>query len=58
MINYKPVDLPERTVTVRNKRDTYVYLTQRVEYSSKLNRGLNILQNLNVHDLKELRLES
>ena len=36
MINYKPVDLPERTVTVRNKRDTYVYLTQRVEYSSKL----------------------
>lgn len=36
MINYKPVDLPERTVTVRTKSGTYVYLTQRVEYSSKL----------------------
>ena len=36
MINYKPVDLPDRTVTVRTKSGTYVYLTQRVEYSSKL----------------------
>jgi transposase len=36
MINYKPVDLPERTVTVRTKSGTYVYLTQGVEYSSKL----------------------
>ena len=36
MIDYKPVDLPERTVTVRTKSGTYVYLTQRVEYSSKL----------------------
>mgnify|MGYP000308522981 FL=1 len=36
MINYKPVDLPERTVTVRTKSGTYAYLTQRVEYSSKL----------------------
>lgn len=36
MINFKPVDLPERTVTVRTKSGTYVYLTQRVEYSSKL----------------------
>lgn len=36
MINYKPVDLPERTVTVRTKSGTYVYLTQMVEYSSKL----------------------
>ena len=36
MIHYKPVDLPERTVTVRTKCGTYVYLTQRVEYSSKL----------------------
>lgn len=36
MINYKPVDLPERTVTVRTKSGTYVYLTQSVEYSSKL----------------------
>lgn len=36
MINYKPVDLPDRTVTVRTKSGTYVYLTQSVEYSSKL----------------------
>lgn len=36
MIDFKPVDLPERTVTVRTKSGTYVYLTQRVEYSSKL----------------------
>lgn len=36
MFNYKPVDLPDRTVTVRTKSGTYVYLTQRVEYSSKL----------------------
>lgn len=36
MIDYKLVDLPERTVTVRTKSGTYVYLTQRVEYSSKL----------------------
>lgn len=36
MINFKPVDLPERTVTVRTKSGTYVYLTQSVEYSSKL----------------------
>ena len=36
MIHYKPVDLPERTVTVRTKSGTYVYLTQKVEYSSKL----------------------
>lgn len=36
MINYKPLDLPERTVTVRTKSGTYAYLTQRVEYSSKL----------------------
>ena len=28
MINYKPVDLPERTVTVRTKSGTYAYLTQ------------------------------
>ena len=28
MINYKPVDLPKRTVTVRTKSGTYVYLTQ------------------------------
>lgn len=33
---YKPVDLPERTVTVRTKSGAYVYLTKRVEYSSKL----------------------
>lgn len=36
MINYKPVDLPDRTVTVRTKSGTYVYLTQSVEYYSKL----------------------
>ena len=36
MIDYKPVDLPDRTVTVRTKSGTYVYLTQSVEYSSKL----------------------
>lgn len=36
MINYKPVDLPDRTVKVRTKSGTYVYLTQSVEYSSKL----------------------
>ena len=36
MNKYKPVQLPERTVTVRSKSGTYVYLTQKVIYSSKL----------------------
>ncbi len=36
MKSYKPVELPSRTVTVKSKSGTYVYLTQKVEYSSEL----------------------
>ena len=36
MKNYKSVDLPARTVTLRSKSGTYVYLTQSVEYSAEL----------------------
>lgn len=36
MKSYKPVELPPRTVTVKSKSATYVYLTQKVEYSSEL----------------------
>ena len=39
MTRYAPVDMPERTVTVSNKSGTYVYLTQKVEYSSELKRS-------------------
>ena len=40
MIKYEPVDLPDRTVRVASKSGTYVYLTQKVEYSSKLKRSI------------------
>ncbi len=40
MSKYAPVDLPDRTVTVCTKSGTYVYLTQKVEYSSELKRSL------------------
>ena len=36
MKSYKPVELPSRTVTVKSKSGIYVYLTQKVEYSSEL----------------------
>ena len=36
MNKYKPVELPERTVIVRSKSGAYVYLTQKVVYSSEL----------------------
>lgn len=36
MNKFKPVELPDRTVTVRLKSGTYVYLTQKVIYSSEL----------------------
>jgi hypothetical protein len=36
MNKYKPVQLPERTVIVRSKNGAYVYLTQKVVYSSEL----------------------
>lgn len=36
MKSCKPVELPPRTVTVKTKSGTYVYLTQKVEYSSEL----------------------
>ena len=39
MTRYAPVDMPKRTVTVSNKSGTYVYLTQKVEYSSELKRS-------------------
>ena len=40
MIKYEPVDLPDRTVRVASKSGTYVYLTQKVEYSSTLKRSI------------------
>lgn len=40
MSKYAPVDLPSRTVTVSTKSGTYVYLTQKVEYSSELKRSV------------------
>ena len=40
MSKYAPVNLPERTVTVSNGSGTYVYLTQKVEYSSELKRSV------------------
>lgn len=36
MRKVKSVNLPERTVTTKTKSGTYVYLTQKVEYSSSL----------------------
>lgn len=36
MRNFKPVQLPERTVVTNTKSGRYVYLTQKVEYHSEL----------------------
>ena len=36
MRNFKPVQLPERTVVTNTKSGKYVYLTQKVEYHSEL----------------------
>ena len=40
MKKYAPVDRPERTVIVHVNNFDYVYLTEKVEYSSALKRSV------------------